>query len=45
MSYVSNKIKTTLDGELRRIEDDLLQLCTLEGVDIKKEIKLYFKNI
>ena len=40
-----NKVKEIIDEELIRIKEDLLQLCELEGVDIKKEVKLYFKDI
>lgn len=45
MSYISTKIKRILDDELLRVKYDLLQLCELEDINIKKEIKLYFKNI
>lgn len=45
MSCISKKIKRILDEELGKIEDDLLQLCGLENINIKKEIRLYFKNI
>jgi len=45
MTYVSNKIKVLIDTELKNIRDDLLQLCSLKDTDIKKEIKLYFKNV
>lgn len=43
MSYVSNKIKEAVDEELKMIRDDLLQLCALKDINIKKEIS--FKNI
>jgi hypothetical protein len=45
MGYASNKIKAELDAELKYIEEDILQICDLKDVDVKKEIKLYFKNL
>lgn len=45
MSNISNKVKGLIDMELRNIRDDLMQLCELKGVNIKKEIKNYFRGV